>query len=109
MKAEIAENERDNMVAARSLGGSGHRYRRARQRALKTVVSEIYSPPRVAVALKLLLELRLIPGLLLDLSTADSDGCLWDFDSKIMRNSALNGIREEGAMLLVVFPCAQPA
>ena len=82
VKSEIAENEREMMAGVRSLGWDGHRYRRERQRALKTVVSEIYSRPRVAAAIKLVPELQLIPGFfLLDLTTAGSDGCLGDFDN----------------------------
>ena len=71
---------------------------------MKMVVSEIYSPPRVAAAIKLLPELRLIPGFPLDLITGDSDGCLWDFDSKMMRYRGLKRIREERPMLLVGLP-----
>ena len=86
VRTEIAEDEREIIAVIRSLGGDGRRYRRERQRAVNKVVSEIYSPPRVAAAIRLLPELRLIPGFSLDLTTADSDGCLWDFDSKMMRD-----------------------
>ena len=103
-RAEIADDEREIIAVIRSLGGDGHKYRRERQRAVKRVVSEIYSPPRVAAAIKLLPELRLIPGFSLDLTTADSDGCLWDFDSTTMRDRVLKRIREEGSMLLVGSP-----
>ena len=82
VKSEIAKNEREMMAGVRSLGWDSHRYRRERPRALKNVVSEIYSQPRVAAAIKLVPELQLIPGfVLLDLTTAGSDGCLGDFDN----------------------------
>ena len=67
-------------------------------------MSEIYPPPRVAAAIKHLPELRLMSGFSLDLTTADSDGCLWDFDSKMMRDRALKRIKEERPMLLVGSP-----
>ena len=46
-KNEIAEANREILEVVRSLGGDKGKYRRERQRALKAVVSEIYSPPRV--------------------------------------------------------------
>ena len=65
---------------------------------------EIYSPPRVTAATKLLPELRLIPGFALDLTTADVDGALWDFDSKVMRDRAMKKVREERPQLLIGSP-----
>jgi hypothetical protein len=71
---------------------------------LKAVVSEIYSPPRVTAAIKLLPELRLIPGFALDLTTADSDFKLWDFDSKEMCERAMRKVKEDRSLLLVGSP-----
>ena len=62
-------------------------------RGIKAAVSEIYFPPRVTAATKLLPELRIIPGFALDLTTADTDGLLWDFDSKVMRDSAMKKLK----------------
>ena len=67
-RTEIGEDEREIIAVIRYLGGDGHRYRRERQRAMNRVVSEIYSPPRVAASINLLPELRLIPGFSLDLT-----------------------------------------
>ncbi len=53
---------------------------------MKAAVAEIYSPPRVTAAAKILHELRLIAGFALDLTTADIDAALWDFDNKVMRD-----------------------
>ena len=61
-KDEICEANAEILVIVKSLGGSQGRYRRERRKAIKAVVSEIYSPPRVTAATKLLPELRLIPG-----------------------------------------------
>ena len=49
-------------------------------------------------------ELKLIPGFALDLTTADADGKLWDFDDKVMRDRALQRIRTERPMLLIGSP-----
>ena len=46
-----------------------NQYRRERRKAMKAVVSEIYSPPRVTAAAKLLPEIKVFPGFALDLTT----------------------------------------
>ena len=66
-KEAVEESEREIMAVFKSLGGNGPKYKRERQRALRAVVSEIYSPPRVTkAARKLLPELGLLPGFALD-------------------------------------------
>ena len=65
-KREVQEANQEILAVIRSLRGSQGKYRRERKRALRHVVSEIYSPPRVTAATKLLPELRLIPGFALD-------------------------------------------
>jgi hypothetical protein len=59
---EIKQCERDIIGVVRALGGNASRYRRERRAAVRAVVSEIYSPPRVTAASKLLPELKVIPG-----------------------------------------------
>ena len=103
-REEVAEANREIMNIVKSLGGSGGRYRRERAKALRAVVSEVYSPPRVTAATKLLPELKLIPGFALDLTTADVDGRSWDFDDKEMRDRALAKVRSEKPMLLIGSP-----
>ena len=53
--------EREILLAVRGLGGSRGAYKRERKIALNKIVSEIYSPPRVASAAKLLPSLKTIP------------------------------------------------
>ena len=65
-------------------------------------MSEIYPPPRVTAAAKLLPELRVIPGFALYLTTAD-DSC-WDFDSKVMRDRAMAKVKSERRQLLIGSP-----
>ena len=90
---EVAEANQEMLSVIRSLGSDQYRYHRERQKALKAVVSDIYFHPRVTAAIKLLPELRLVPGITLDFKTADTDGSLWDFDSKAMRKRAMRKVR----------------
>ena len=91
-----------NVVQAH--GGSSGRYKRERRNGIKAVISEIYFPSRVTAATKFLPELKIIPGFALDLTPADTDGKLWDFDSKIMRDRAMQKVKDERPMLLVGSP-----
>ena len=68
------------------------------------MVSEIYSPPRVTAAAKLLPELKIIPGFALDLTVADSDGRLWNFDDVVMRDRACERLLRGRQILLVGSP-----
>ena len=54
-REEVAEANREIMNIVKSLGGNSGRCRRERAKALRAVVSEIYSPPRVTAATKSLL------------------------------------------------------
>ena len=56
------------MAEVRQLGGNGHVYLKERRKSVRRLVSEIYSPPRVTAAAKLLPELKCIPGFALDLT-----------------------------------------
>ena len=54
-QTEVVEKcEREILMAIRSLGGSREPYKRERKTTLKRIVSEVYSPPRVAAAAELL-------------------------------------------------------
>ena len=103
-REQVEEANREILAVVRSLGGDSGKYKRERAKALKAVVSEVYSPPRVTAASKLLPELKLIPGFALDLTTVDSDGSPWDFDSKVMRDRAMKRLKEEKPLLLVGSP-----
>ena len=103
-KEAIREAEQDILAIVRSLGGDRGKYKRERMKAVRAVVSEIYSPPRVTAATKLLPELKVIPGFALDLTTVDEDGRRWDFDDVSMQERALKRVREERPMLLVGSP-----
>ena len=94
-REQVREANREILSVIKSLGADRGKYGRERAKASKAVVSEIYSPPRVTAASKLLPELKLIPGFALDLTTADVDGLPWDFDSKVMRDRAMKKLKEE--------------
>ena len=56
-----AEFDVEVLSLVEQLGGSSRGYRRDRKRQLRALVSEIYSPPRVTNAAKLLPSLRAMP------------------------------------------------
>ena len=94
LKHEIVEANDEIFSVVRSLADDVGRYKRERNRALKAVVSEVYSAPRNTEAIKLLPELCLITGFALDLTTIDEDDeCALDFDSPRKREKAIS---EEG-------------
>lgn len=103
-KIAILEHDADIMSVVRAMGGSAKQYRRERGRAIKAIVAEFYSPPRVTAAAKLLPELNVIPGFALDLATSDADGQAWDFDTPEMRDRARQRLMREQPMLLVGSP-----
>ena len=101
---QIRERNDEILNVVRALGGNTGKYQRERRAAIKAVVSEIYSPPRVTAAAKLLPELKIIPGFALDLTGADSDGRLWDVDDVVMRERVKQRLLTERPMLLVGSP-----
>ena len=76
------------------------KYRRERSRAVRTDMSEIYSPLRVSAVAKLCPSYGVLPGFALDLTTNDSDGRHWDFNEEEMRNCAWTKAKEEQPLLL---------
>ncbi len=76
------EYEDDEITAVLAvIGVDPGRFRREKTRAVRRLVSEIYSPPRVTAMLKRMTNQGLTPGLALDLTTIDpDDGRPWDFD-----------------------------
>ena len=72
-KLDIEETNREIMAVLNSLGADTAEYRRERSKSIRAAVSEIYSPPRVTGATKLLPDLTIIPSFALDLTTADTD------------------------------------
>jgi hypothetical protein len=96
--------DREIMQLMDSLGGSKMKYARERRVAVKKLVSEIYSPPRVTAAAKLLPSLDCVPGFAMDLTTLDEHGNPWDFDVPEQRRRARHRIEQDKPMLLVGSP-----
>ena len=87
------------------LGAPAKGYQRERNKAYNRIVSEIYSPPRVARMVESMPELKLIPGMALDFTCIDPDDNLpWDFNIKAKREKALRMIRQQKPMLLIGSP-----
>ena len=81
---EVArEADREILNVIRQLGGNT-----AKCRAMRAIVSEIYSPPRVSAVAKLCPSFGILPGFALDLTTHDGDGRHWDFNEDDMRERA---------------------
>ncbi len=74
MVAAIDRHDEAILALVRSLGGNARRYQRDRRRALGGIVSEVFSPPRVTAAAKMLPALRVIPGFALDLTQKNERG-----------------------------------
>ena len=92
------------VAMVRLLGGDTKKYVRERRAALRHLVAEVYSPPRITAAAKLMPELRCIPSFALDLTTRDEDGKPWDFSVYANRERARRMVMEMKPMLLVGSP-----
>ena len=103
-REEAREAEGQIMSIVGSLGGNTSKYRRERSKAIRAIVGEIYSPPRVSAVAKLCPSFGILPGFALDFTTHNHDGRHWDFDEEEMRNRALAKIREEQPLLLIGSP-----
>ena len=79
-------------------------YRRERGRAIRAVIGEIYSPPRVSAVAKMCLSYGILRTFALDLTTNDTDGRQWDFDEEEMRGRAWAKARSEQHLLLTKCP-----
>ena len=72
-----------------------------------TIVSELYSPPRVTAAARELRSLGLTPGFALDLLTTDGHGVAWDFSKAERRAEARRRVQEQTPTFVVGPPCAR--
>ena len=71
---EAKKLNREILSLVRKLGGDSAKYRRERSCAVRAVVGEICSPPRVSAVAKLCPGYGMFPGFALDLTTNDGDG-----------------------------------
>ena len=100
-QSRLEEEDVNILALVRQLGGNGYAYRKERAKAVQRIVSEIYSPPRVTAAAKLLPELKCIFGFALDLIVNDEHGNPWDFDAARRRERARKMVEQQKPMLSV--------
>ena len=103
MKKIIEELESDPRLKLKN--GNRRQRRTAKQAIARGVVSEVYSPPRIAETAQ---RMGLTAGMSLDLSTCDENGVPWDFSKKERQDEARRRLREEEPALLVACPMCGP-
>ena len=108
LKADLLETNVEILRLVAQLSGSAKAYRRDRSRAVRHLVAEIYSQPRVTRALKMLPGMGLSAAFALDLTNTDEDGREWDFTDAEMRRRARRKVADEMPMLLIGSPSCSP-
>ncbi len=104
---QIREDEIMCIMAV--LGADPKAYRREKKQAVRRIVSEIFSPPRVTRMLQEMTDHGLVPGLALNLTTNDpDDGTPWNFDLPEKREKALKLLRAQKPLFVIGSPaCAR--
>ena len=102
----IKQHQEDEVTMVMAvLGADPRSYRREKKQAVRRIVSELYSPPRVTQMLKNMSNHGLTPGLALDLTTVDpDDGTPWDFDVPAKREKALRLLRAQKPLFVIGSP-----
>ena len=54
LRDEIRCHDSDIIAIVRAMGGSTSKYKREPKKAIKAIVAEVHSPPRIAAAIKFL-------------------------------------------------------
>ncbi len=99
-----AQDDEIMMVMA-VLGADPKSFRREKKQAVRRIVSELYSPPRVTAMLRSMTNHGLTPGLALDLTTTDpDDGTPWDFSLPEKREKALGLLRAQKPLFVIGSP-----
>ena len=102
---KVEDDEEDMVSVMAVLGADPKSFRREKKQAVRRIVSEIYSPPRVTGALKAMTNSGLMPGVALDITTVDpDDGEPWDFDQAAKRNKARELLRQQRPLFLIGSP-----
>ena len=86
------------------IGGSLVKYRRERKAQIRTILSEVYSAPRVTAMARRRRKYGIDPGVALDLTTVDEHGRPWDFDDPRQRQQAQRLLAEQRPVLLIGSP-----
>ena len=106
IKTEAVKSEDEDIVQILAvLGADPGSYRREKKQAVRRLVSEVYSPPRVTELLRHMSNHGLTPGLALDLTCIDpEDGKPWDFDVTEKREKARRLLRQQKPLFLIGSP-----
>ena len=101
---EGKDEEQMNCIMA-VLGADPKSFKREKRQAVRRLVSEIYSPPRITDMLRHMSNHNLTPGLALDLTTFDpDDGQPWDFGVKAKREKVLRMTRAQKPLFVIGSP-----
>ena len=99
------EFETEVIAMMTSLGANPGSFAREKKSAMKRIVMELYSPPRVTSLLREMTNHGLTPGLALDLTTTDADdGQPWNFNDPAKRDKALRMIRKLKPLFVIGSP-----
>ena len=92
------------MCLIEELGAHGRSYRRETRKAVKNIVSEIWSPPRITRLLSRMPTSALVPGFALDLTVDDENGEPWDLDCIDKRTKARLLVKSQKPKFLILSP-----
>ena len=101
MKRQADEVNNKIMQSVETLGGNASKYQRERERALRAVLTELYSPPRVSAMAKMCPSYGILLGFASDLTTTDSDCRNLDFDDATMTERPWAKIKAEEPLLIL--------
>ena len=106
IRKDLVENEHRSMVEVTALLGVDPKsFRREKKQAVRRLVTEIYSPPRVTEMLKHMSNHNLAPGMALDLTTVGpDDGMPWDLSLEQKQTKVLKRIRREKPLFVIGSP-----
>jgi len=103
-KEELAQEMSAMFEEAECLGANINQNIQSIRDELHVIVSEIYSPPRVTRAARILKKLNITPGFAMDITTHDAEGRPWDFDQPQQKTRAVRLIYETEPDLIVGSP-----
>jgi hypothetical protein len=108
IRRAVKRDAEEILKLVRDLGGSRNAYKKERAKAVKAIVADIYSPPRITKAIKMMPSSKVIAGFALDLTTCDEDGRAWNSDEEEMRQRAKENMATEKLCFLIGSPFCTP-
>jgi len=104
---EQAEHDRELYSLIANLGVTySKKYQRERRSGFRKIVTEVYSPPRVAALAAEMPSLGILPGYSFDIRCNDpDDGLPWDLSLNAKRDKALRLVREQRPLFVIGSPC----